>query len=79
MRWIDKLPLLPVAVGALLLGLAPFGGQPHLWEKLNMLAAGTLVRPLDIFDLVMHAALPLLLVIKLVRLALRGSANSPSD
>jgi hypothetical protein len=40
---------------ALLLGLAPFYPQPHLVEKLGMLAAGTLRRPLDIFDLFWHA------------------------
>jgi hypothetical protein len=78
MRWIDKLPLLPVAVGAVLLGLAPFGSQPHLWEKLTMLAAGTLDRPLDIFDLLMHAALPVLLIIKLVRLAWHKRSGSTS-
>jgi hypothetical protein len=46
--------LIPVA---LFLGLAPypFGAEPHLQEKLRMLATGTLVRPLDIFDLFWHA------------------------
>lgn len=47
---------------ALFLGLAPFVPQPHLLEKLGMLAAGTLLRPLDIFDLVWHAW-PLVLLI----------------
>lgn len=40
---------------ALFLGLAPFYPQPHLVEKLRMLAAGTLKRPIDIFDLFWHA------------------------
>ena len=40
---------------ALLLGLAPFYPQPHLVEKIGMLMAGTLRRPIDIFDLVWHA------------------------
>lgn len=40
---------------ALTLGLAPFVPEPHLWEKLKMLADGTLSKPIDIFDLVMHA------------------------
>ncbi len=39
----------------LLLGFAPFYPQPHIVEKLRMLAAGTLKRPIDIFDLVWHA------------------------
>jgi hypothetical protein len=67
-KQIDKLPFLPIAVGALLLGTAPLSGQPHLVEKLGMLVHGELVRPIDIFDLVMHGSLPLLLVIKLARL-----------
>lgn len=64
---IDRLPLSLLAVGALLLGLAPFVPEPHLWEKLKMLAAGTLVRPIDIFDLLLHASLPVLLALKLIR------------
>ena len=39
----------------LTLGLAPFVPQPHIWEKLRMLFAGQLVRPIDIFDLLFHA------------------------
>ena len=54
--------LIPVAV---LLGLAPFRPEPHLLEKLEklrMLAEGQLIRPVDIFDLILHGA-PLLLVL----------------
>lgn len=39
----------------LLLGLAPFFPQPHIVEKIRMLLAGTLKRPIDIFDLIWHA------------------------
>ncbi len=39
----------------LLLGFAPFYPQPHIVEKLRMLMAGTLKRPIDIFDLFWHA------------------------
>jgi hypothetical protein len=38
----------------LLLGFAPFFPQPHIVEKLRMLLAGTLQKPLDIFDLAWH-------------------------
>eukprot|EP00003_Mantamonas_plastica_P028386 TRINITY_DN6412_c0_g1_i1.p1 TRINITY_DN6412_c0_g1~~TRINITY_DN6412_c0_g1_i1.p1 ORF type:complete len:100 (+),score=16.51 TRINITY_DN6412_c0_g1_i1:40-300(+) len=38
----------------LTLGLAPFTPQPHLFEKLGMLRRGTLTKPIDIFDLLMH-------------------------
>lgn len=40
----------------LTLGLAPFFPEPHIWEKLKMLVNGTLTRPIDIFDLLMHGA-----------------------
>lgn len=57
------------------MGLAPFAPEPHLWQKLKMLAAGTLTRPMDIFDLVLHGALPLLLGLRLVRMALGRQAT----
>ena len=69
MSWIDDLPLMPLMLAALTLGLAPFFPEPHLLEKMRMLFAGTLVRPVDIFDLVLHGAPWLVLGIKLVRLA----------
>ena len=50
--------LLPVAV---VLSLAPFRPEPHLVEKLRMLANGQLTAPIDIFDLFLHGA-PLLLI-----------------
>ena len=53
---LDQLPWNIVIIACLTLGLAPFVPEPHIWEKLKMLGAGTLVRPLDIFDLLMHAA-----------------------
>lgn len=40
---------------ALLLGFAPFFPQPHIVEKIRMLMAGNLHRPIDIFDLFWHA------------------------
>jgi hypothetical protein len=73
MAWLDRIPLLILVLLALTLGLAPFVPEPHLWEKLKMLAAGSPSRPIDIFDLLYHAAPWLLLVLKLARLAqLRG-------
>ncbi len=69
MKWLDETPMWMVVIGALALGLAPFVPEPHLVEKLRMLFAGTLARPIDIFDLLMHASLPVLLVVKLIRFA----------
>ena len=69
--WFDNIPLLVLVALALTLGLAPFFPEPHLVEKLRMLREGTLKRPLDIFDLVMHATPWVLLLIKLVSMAMR--------
>jgi hypothetical protein len=71
MACLDRIPLVILVPLALLLGLAPFMPEPHLWEKLKTLAAGKLARPIDIFDLLFHAAPLLLLVLKLARMARR--------
>jgi hypothetical protein len=73
MAWLDSIPLWLIVVVATWLALAPFVPEPHLTEKLRMLAAGTLRRPIDIFDLLFHLAPIVVLVLKLVRIAqLRG-------
>ena len=63
---VDRLPWIVLILLCLTLGLAPFRPEPHIWEKLRMLAAGTLTRPIDIFDLLMHAAPFALLALKAV-------------
>ncbi|HHO68556.1 MAG TPA: RND transporter [Gammaproteobacteria bacterium] len=72
MQWLDRMPLAPLAVVAILLALAPFSPEPHLWQKLNMLADGNLQRPVDIFDLFLHGTPLLVLGLKLLRLAGRA-------
>ncbi|MEZ5921662.1 MAG: hypothetical protein R3C60_09965 [Parvularculaceae bacterium] len=74
MQFIDDTPVYLFALAALTLGLAPFQPEPHLGEKLKMLSAGTLVKPLDIFDLCLHAAPWLLLLVKIVRMAMTRGA-----
>lgn len=69
MQWLDRIPLTLLLPLAAVLALAPFSPEPHLLEKLRMLFSGTLVRPIDIFDLFLHGT-PLLLV--LLKLAVRG-------
>ncbi len=64
--WLDQIPWAAVLLFCLTLGLAPFA-PPHLWEKLQMLFEGTLVRPIDWFDLFFHAAPWVLLLLKIVR------------
>jgi len=67
MTWLDKIPFPTLIIIAVLLGLAPFTPQPHLLEKLQMLFAGTLSKPIDIFDLFLHGTPLVLLAIKTVR------------
>jgi hypothetical protein len=69
MALLDQIPLNILIIAALTLGLAPFLPEPHLWEKLKMLISGSLSRPIDVADLVMHAAPVLLLAAKLIRMA----------
>ena len=72
MKWLDRIPLPTLVIMTLLLGLAPFAPEPHLWQKLKMLFGGTLARPIDIFDLVMHATPALVLILKLIRIRTRS-------
>lgn len=63
---LQHLPIPLLVIACLTLGLAPFSPQPHLFEKLQLLRSGLLVRALDIFDLIFHALPWLLLIAKLV-------------
>ena len=56
--------LIPAAI---LLGLAPFVPEPHLFEKMRMLVHGDLKRPIDIFDLFFHSWPILLIGVKIGR------------
>ena len=64
-RFLDSIPWSIVIIAVLTLGLAPFS-PPHFFEKLSMLAGGTLHAPIDWFDLVFHGWTWLLLVAKAV-------------
>jgi hypothetical protein len=61
--FLSKLSWKILIIACLTLGLAPFH-PPHLWEKLQMLSNGQLKRPIDWFDLLMHAAPWALLILK---------------
>lgn len=67
MKWLDKLPWLIVIVTVLTIGLAPYVPQPHVVEKLNMLVEGSLAKPIDIFDFLMHGTPWVLLILKTIR------------
>ncbi len=70
---LDGISLSALVVASLLLGLAPFQPEPHVWQKLKMLVGGELSRPLDIFDLFMHGTPILLLMLRLLRMGLVGT------
>jgi len=75
MGWLDRISYSVLVPFAAFLTFAPFVPEPHLWEKLKMLIAGTLVKPIDIFDLFLHATPLVLLALKLLRAAgKRGQA-----
>lgn len=70
---IDRIPLMMVVVLCATLGLAPFVPEPHVWEKLKMLASGELRAIVDWLDFAMHGVPWLLLIAKLARMALVSS------
>ncbi len=72
MAWLDDIPLNLLILASLTLGLAPFVPEPHIWEKLKMLASGQLKAPIDIFDLFLHGTPWVLLIAKLIRMGLAG-------
>jgi hypothetical protein len=65
MNWLHRIPTSLLVILSLTLGLAPFTPMPHLIEKMQILAAGELVRPVEVFDLVMHSAPIVLLFMKI--------------
>jgi hypothetical protein len=65
MTWLERIPWWLIAASAIVLAVVPFG-ESHFVQKWRMLFTGTLRRPLDWFDLVLHSAPLLLLVTKLV-------------
>lgn len=65
-------------VGSLTLGLAPFYPHAHVWKQLVSLARGTLTQPIDIFDLVMHGAPWVALVVFGARFVLDAARSRSS-
>ena len=75
-KLLRRVPWWIAVVLCLTLGLAPFQPEPHLWQKLKMLADGELTSPLDAFDLLLHGAPWLLL---LGKLAVQGAHRPSTD
>jgi hypothetical protein len=65
-RFLGQIPWIYLLPISLLLAAMPVSPEPHLVEKLRMLVNGQLSRPIDIFDLVLHGGLLLVVAMKLV-------------
>ena len=51
MNWLDRFPTVWLVALAVWMAVAPVTPEPHLVEKLKMLFAGTLTRPLALLGL----------------------------
>ena len=71
MRWIDRIPKWLLVVVAIYLAGAPFVPEPHLTEKWRLLLNGSLSKPIDIFDFLLHTMPMVVLAIRMVRDAQR--------
>ncbi|MBF0266154.1 MAG: hypothetical protein HQL46_12890 [Gammaproteobacteria bacterium] len=58
MKFIDRLSWPMIIIMGGFLAIAPYPGapMPHSIEKIQMLFDGSLSKPIDIFDLIMHTA-----------------------
>ena len=68
LKWLDRFPLVWLAVLTVWMLVAPITPEPHVVEKLRLLSQGLLTRPVDIADLLMHCTPLVLLLIRLTRL-----------
>ncbi len=72
---LDRISWGMVGMMCALLGLAPFVPEPHIWQKLKMLAAGDLTRMIDIGDMLMHGAPWLILIAKLIQVGVQSTGS----
>jgi rhodanese-related sulfurtransferase len=74
------LPLGPPLLLSLTLGLAPFAPEPHIVGKLRWLAGGAVgMGPMDWFDLALHGAPWVWLIVALVQRLIPRQAPASSD
>lgn len=71
LKLLEQTPWSLLVIVALLLAVVPIG-ESHLLQKWRMLFSGTLRRPLDWFDLIMHTT-PIALIALKGFLALRSA------
>jgi hypothetical protein len=76
---LDRLPWIWLLLLAVWMAIAPITPEPHLVEKLRLLVQGALVRPVDLFDFVMHATPLLLVALKLWRQLRAHTIHKPMN
>ncbi|MDQ6993341.1 MAG: hypothetical protein Q9M31_07675 [Mariprofundus sp.] len=67
LRWLHCPSMTMLIVAAILLGMMPITPAPHLFEKLSMLLDGSLLKPVDMFDLFWHGWPLLWIALRLLR------------
>lgn len=75
----QRIPYSILIPAAILLGLAPFSGEPHLIEKVRLIFQGVRLRAIDIFDLCLHSAPSVLLIGKILSGRLTASRGHNSQ
>ncbi len=75
--WLHCPPMGMLIAAALFLGVMPIVPEPHLVEKLRMLIHGTLVKPIDIFDLFWHSWPLLWIALRLLTPDAAGHCSIP--
>lgn len=78
MNWLHKLPWPLILIACSFVMLAPFVPEPHLWQKMKMLLAGTLNKPIDIIDVVWHSWPVIIIVLKIVAGLKQGKKQPPA-
>ncbi|MDQ7005581.1 MAG: hypothetical protein Q9N67_11950 [Ghiorsea sp.] len=69
--FIKGLPYPVLILMSIFMAFAPFQPEPHLVQKFEMLMAGSLTKPLDMFDVLWHL-LPVGLLISKFLLSRKG-------
>ena len=67
LKFLDKIPYSVLIIFTIMMLAAPLRPMPHVFEKIIMLANGTLSRPIDIFDLLFHLFPLILLALKFIK------------
>ncbi|MFT5860928.1 MAG: hypothetical protein ACI865_003044 [Flavobacteriaceae bacterium] len=63
-------------LGSLTLGLAPFSPEPHIWKQIMNLKRGRTMPAMDWFDLFLHGAPWIFLLVVLISMAREKSKKS---